>query len=336
MDSDFIRESQHAPTETTMRTCSIALIATSLASLFITPAYALRANTYVASYGADNGSCSYTAPCRTFAFALNAVEPGGVVTAIDSAGNSPFTISKAVTIAAPAGVSPLIAVSSGGTAITINAGQNDAVTLQGLTIDGAGVGATGIALSSAGSLTIENCIVRNLTSSGLALGPSLSISGTTNILISHTLVANNGGHGIYVQPSGGGVVTAVFNHVEAVNNAQTGIGIFGNLGGGFVLANVADSISASNGAEGFLAFTTAGHSFTRMFVVRSTATRNGDNGLSVDGSGALLYFSQSTVTMNSGGISDANGGQLWTYQDNNIDLNHEDVFANPLHLVGRQ
>src|SRR5215469_14957204 len=122
-----------------MRPFSTALTAASLICVLAAPAYALRPNTYVASYGADTGTCSYTAPCRTFTYALSQVQTGGVVTAIDSAGNSSFTINKSVTITAPAGVSPNIVASAGGAAITINA-PNAAVSLQGLTLEGGGTG----------------------------------------------------------------------------------------------------------------------------------------------------------------------------------------------------
>ena len=57
-------------------------------------------------------------------------------------------------------------VPSGGTGITINAGPTDVINLRGLIIEGAGVGQNGIIFNTGGVLTIENCVVRNLTGNG--------------------------------------------------------------------------------------------------------------------------------------------------------------------------
>jgi hypothetical protein len=315
-----------------MRTAiPLTVLVTGLAcSLFTAPAQA-RARVFVASYGSDSNPCTFGSPCKTFQHAVDIVDPGGEVTAIDSAGFGPISITnKSVTITSPNGVEAGIVIPSGGTGISISAGSTNAVvTLQGLTIDGAGVGAAGISLIGAGSLTIENCVVRNQTSYGIALAPTLTASQISNILISHTLVTNNGIHGIYVQPTGSGDVTAVFNHVEAVNNAQTGIGVYGNLSTGKVFANVTDSVSASNGGDGFVALTTSGNSFTGMFLLRSLTTRNGNNGALVDGSGALIYASQTMMTFNSVGFEARNNGLAFSYQDNTIDGNQGNVSPTP-------
>src|SRR5215469_15298073 len=119
---------------TMRRSLSCALIAVPFITMLAAPAYALRPITYVASYGADSGACSYTAPCRNFSYALSQVQAGGVVTAIDSAGYSSFTISQSVTIAAPPGVTPIIIPAAGGDAIDINPSSAITVVLRGLTL----------------------------------------------------------------------------------------------------------------------------------------------------------------------------------------------------------
>ena len=103
-----------------------ALLATAVAcSVFAAPAQALRARVFVASYGTDSGTCSFSAPCRSLNFAYNAVLAGGEITMIDSAGFEPLTINKALTITSPAGVEAGITTPSGGNAITVSAGLND-------------------------------------------------------------------------------------------------------------------------------------------------------------------------------------------------------------------
>jgi hypothetical protein len=203
-----------------MRPFSIAFAAASLICVLAAPAYALRPNTYVASYGADSGTCSYTAPCRTFTYALSQVQGGGVVTAIDSAGNSPFTIDKSVTITAPAGVSPSIQTPTNGIAITISAGQNDVVVLSGLTLVGLNSADGGILFSSGMQLDIVNCSIRGFISFGVDFSPFLQDPIPTSLLISNTIIADNASDGIQVSTSSVAPITATIDNVTLFNNSR--------------------------------------------------------------------------------------------------------------------
>ena len=81
----------------------LTVLATTLACSFASaPAYA-RARVFVASYGNDSNPCTFGSPCKTFQAAVNAVDAGGEVTAIDSAGFGPVVIAKPVTITSPDG-----------------------------------------------------------------------------------------------------------------------------------------------------------------------------------------------------------------------------------------
>ena len=121
----------------------LTVLATAFAcSLATAPANA-RARVFVASYGNDANPCTFGSPCKTFQVAVNAVDAGGEVTAIDSAGFGPINITKAVTITSPDGVEAGIVPPVNGTAITINAGPTDEVQLRGLTINGSGTAAMG-------------------------------------------------------------------------------------------------------------------------------------------------------------------------------------------------
>ena len=73
-----------------MRTAvPLTVFATALAcSLATTPVHA-RARVFVASYGNDANPCTFGSPCKTFQAAVNAVDAGGEVTAIDGAGFGP-------------------------------------------------------------------------------------------------------------------------------------------------------------------------------------------------------------------------------------------------------
>jgi hypothetical protein len=183
------------------------------------PAYALRPNTYVASYGADTGTCSYSAPCRSFSYALSQVQRGGVVTAIDSAGNSPFTIDKAVTIMAPPGVSPSIQAPTNGIAITINAGSNDPVVVSGLTLNSVPpIALFGIQFNSGLSLEIINCAIR-----GFGTGVGFFPTAPASLLISNTIVSDSLSRAVDMASNGGSII-ATLDHITA-NNSGIGIAV---------------------------------------------------------------------------------------------------------------
>src|SRR5262249_38251058 len=134
---------------------------------------------------------------------------------------------------------------SGQTAITINADPNDAVNLTGLLIEGAGVGKYGIVFNSGKSLTIENCMVRNLTDYGINFVPT----GSSRLAVSRPLVANIGIRGIAVGSAGSGTVTAALNRVKAYGIGSVAIYLTGSgVAGGSISATVTDSIAAGNAA----------------------------------------------------------------------------------------
>jgi hypothetical protein len=271
------------------------------------PAYALRPNTYVASYGVDSGACSYTAPCRTFSYALSQVQAGGVVTAIDSAGNSSFTINKAVTIMAPAGVTPSIVPTAGGAAITINALPFDAVILQGLTINGFNSGLNGIVFNSGASLTVEDCIIRDMTGDGIEFFPYLN--STHSLSISNTVASNNSGYGILVQPTASASVTATFNHVTTQHNGANFYGISLNSASttGTVFGSATDMVSSDNGG-GFLV--QGGGAFLAIF--RSVAANNTISGVATSNLGTVV-LSQTSFVNNANTCS----GDMYSWGDNN-------------------
>ena len=109
-------------------------------------ASALSIRTFVSGAGSDAGACTLAAPCRTFQYAHDQTMPNGEIAILNTAGYGKLTITKAISIVNPGGPEGAIAVQAGDTAITVNAGVSDKVSLRGLTLDGQGVGVTGISL----------------------------------------------------------------------------------------------------------------------------------------------------------------------------------------------
>jgi len=230
----------------------------------------------------------------------------------------------------PGGFEAGIVVPSGGNGIVIAAGVNDAVSLRGLTIEGAGIGSTGIQFNTGKSLTIANCIIRHLTTNGISFFPNTS----SNLAVSNTVAADNGLHGIYVLPGGSGTVTAVFNRVEANNNAAAGIHVDGSISTGTVNATVSESVAAHNNAgAGFSAATAAGHASNTLTVFHSVSASN-SFGIAAVGPGATLRLAQSVVAGNEAGWFVFNSGVAASYGDNYIDGNGSNTGS--LTLVSKQ
>jgi len=285
------------------------------------PALALNQHSFVSSQGNDANACTLAAPCRHLQAALAATIAGGEIAVLDTAGyngGATVTITQAVSIVNPGGFEAAIAPPSGGVGIIINAGANDAVSLRGLSIDGAGVGQVGILFNTGASLTVENCIVRHMTDTGIIFQ---STTATSAFTVSNSLVADNGDGGIFVGPTGS--ATAVFNRVEANNNLGNGIQLYGfsSAGTNSINATVSESVAAGNGEGGFFSRTQSGNAPTSLMVFHSVSANN-QFGVSTIGSGATIRLANSTVTGNtSQGWSAATGGVVASYGDNYIDGN---------------
>ena len=106
------------------------------AALPASPANAQNVRSFVSSQGSDSNNCSFSSPCRHFSAALAATVAGGEIAVLDTADYGDVSIDKAISIVneGEAAITP----QQNAVAITVNAGPNDAVSLRGLTIDGAG------------------------------------------------------------------------------------------------------------------------------------------------------------------------------------------------------
>jgi len=290
------------------------------------PAQALNQHSFVSSLGNDANACTLTAPCRHLQAALTATLSGGEIAILDTAGyngGATVTITQAVSIVNPGGFEAAIAPPSGGTGIVISAGTNDAVSLRGLSIDGAGIGVHGIQFNTGASLTVENCVIRHMAGDGIDFLPN----GSSNLAVSNTVASDNAGSGIVVSPSGSGIVTAVFNHVEVNNNVQDGIDAFGNNSTGTVKATVVDSIIAGNANIGLEAFTQPGEAPTTIMLYHSVAANNGIGLRAIGDTGATLIVFQTMVTGNGSGWTSEFGGTMLSYGNNAIDKNAADQDA---------
>jgi len=188
------------------KTTSLAIAVLLCLSFHIVPAQAQFARTFVSSLGNDGNDCNRLTPYRTFQRAHDQTLALGEITVLDPGGYGAVTITKGISITND-GVGEAGALVSGGlNGITINAGPNDRVTLRGMTIKGIGFGGgNGIVFQSGRFLSIENCVIRNLTGTAqnqfIGYGIIFNPNSASELVVSNTVVTDNEGHGISVVPN---------------------------------------------------------------------------------------------------------------------------------------
>lgn len=290
----------------------VALIATA-AALVSMPAHAQSSRTYVSGLGRDNGPCSSNSPCLTLQRALSQTLPGGQIYALDSANYGAVTINKSVSIITGRGATG-VSVTSNVAGITINAGPNDIVNLQGLHIDGGGTGTNGILFATGASLHIQDSVIRGFTT-GIRFQPS----GSSTLLLENTLVSNNVS-GIEFRSAS--TSTGLLKDVQVINNAS---GIVATGGSSSAVANltVQGSVVANNSTVGILA-----GSFSAITVSNSTLANNGI-AIKAESASALLQVSGSSVTGNGTGWLVASGGQVISSSNNSFGGNMSGDTAPP-------
>ena len=221
-----------------------------------------------------------------------------------------------------------LAANRGGVAVAINAGAGDAISLRGLVIDGAGSGVEGILFEgdSGSALHVQNCVVRNFNGQ-FAAGIAIEPSAHQKVFISDTLVANNG-DGTANSANIGGIrifplqssanLDAVFNRVRLENN-NTGLYVGAFSGSTHVL--VRDSAVSDNEFNGIWVETASNGASGTVLVQNTTSVSNGGAGIIAQDTGATIIVSKSTVVRNGSGLSTDGGGQILSYSNNEIDNN---------------
>jgi parallel beta helix pectate lyase-like protein len=201
------------------------------------------------------------------------------------------------------------------------------------------------------SFVITNTIVSNIGNSGIIYNPS---GGSPNArgTIDHAVTTNNF-YGIYINMNGGigGAMTVAISNSVASNNAVTGITV-GSAGGpvkatienssasnnadgidvgssvaAAVNVTIENSSASNNSTNGILLGSTS--SVTPRVMVRNSLVSNNQNGV-VSNSGGIILIAHSAVTGNSSAGALLNGGPIFSYGDNNIDGNLNQVAGGAL------
>ncbi len=202
------------------------------------------------------------------------------------------------------------------------------MTLRNLNINGLnGNGGIGVDFQNGSALFVEHCVIENWNSGSPATGIHFSPpSGVTAELhVTDSIIKNNGngtaGGGIIIQPSGSGSAHAVIERTTVENNTY---GIFANNAGGTgtILLHIKDSTVANSTVNGISAYTAG--SITAIVIDHSSSLINGGSGILSQGSGGLVFLSDTTVMSNLTGLSTAGGGTIYSYGNNRLTGNASD------------
>ncbi len=257
--------------------------------------------TYLASTGTDNPACSRPSACRLLPAALAAVASGGEVWMLDSANYNTATVSitKSVTILAIPGAVGSV-VTTGGPAIDIpTAGLK--VTLRNLVVvplTGA-TGNTGITIGVASTLTVEGCLIANLSSFGMVT------NGGASLFMTDSTIRDNADTGIWLL--GGSKATITRTTLKGNGNGifviSDGVGLLSKL-------DIAYSILSGN-SNGVTIWSEATMADVMVSIKDSQIVRNANVGVSTNsfnGSNVWVTVSGNIISNNGTGVASNDQG----------------------------
>jgi hypothetical protein len=275
-------------------------------------AFATNAKTFVSNTGTDTGGCPKTAPCATFAFALGQTTAGGEISVLNRGEYGPVSITQSVSIVAEGAEGGITAL-SGYSGITVYA-PGGTVRLRGLTIDGAANGGDSGIYVSAGSVDLENCVLRGFSNSAVYF----QILDSASLHVADVLITDSN-YGIFLAPGGSAVTYADLTRVRTDGVGQ-GVRADGTGGvTGQLQVQVKDSVFA-NGTWGVLAYS----STAPLVVVSLSNTHSVGNqvGVMSNGPQSVIILDRTTIQANTvQALNTTNGGVIYSYGNNSINDN---------------
>jgi hypothetical protein len=305
-------------------TCTVAMnAAEGLSATFSSSGGSPSSRTWVSAVsGNDSNACTQASPCLTFAGALANTTAGGEIVVLTPGDYGAVTITQAVSIYND-GTGVAGALVSGASGIVIQAGASDDVNLRGLTLDGGNASSNGVLISTAGRVSIQNCVIQdfsNGSTAGLA-GVNISpTSGTINVKIENSTILRNNA-GVFIKPVTGAVANVSIDHSRIDNNSGAGVRSDGT-GGGTVFTGISDSSMSQNAANGVIAITGPGSATVNL--MRDVISSNAATGIQSNQTGggtATVTVGSSQLFGNATGVQSVGGGALLTSPDNQVSGN---------------
>jgi Right handed beta helix region len=265
------------------------------------PAGAQANRTFISGLGSDANPCTFGAPCRSLQAAYILTTPGGEINALDPAGYGPLTITHAISVLGHGWAD--VTAPAGGAAITIDAGANDKVNLSGLVFEGFGTGLRGVSFTTGASVNLHDCKIRNFSGDGI----DFFTSGGSKLVVSNTVISDNGSFGISSGLSGADMIE-ILDHVVIVSNGGDGVNVNSFDSSGTVNVTVSESDISSNTQNGISVDANGGK--TNVMVRNSTIASNRLVGLQSSGAMTALTYTRSTITGNGTGLKTLGGGLI--------------------------
>jgi hypothetical protein len=301
-------------------------------AFFAAPAAAQATRTWISGVGDDVNPCSRTAPCKTFAGAISKTAAGGEINCLDPGGFGAVTITKAISLICDETEAGILV--SGSPGFTINAGDNDVVTISGMDILGptSFPGTNGINFVNGGGLNLRNTTIKGMGTQAVSFTPG---AGKTSFLnINNVTITGNGTSGdpttgaIKVAPGTGATANVVISDTRVQNNANVGLRLdTTGTTGSRINIQVTNSLLNADGI-GLQLKAPAATGTINAQVADTTISNNTSFGVFGNGSGAVGRFSTSTITGNgaagsvsNAGVNAANASSLLSYGNNRLDGN---------------
>jgi hypothetical protein len=278
-------------------------------------ASAQATRTWVSGVGDDANPCSRTAPCKTWAGAISKTAVGGEIDALDPGGFGAVTITKSITLDGGGTFASILGAGTTGIIINLNNPADTAKTvkIRNLSINGVNGGTSpgfnGIRVQGEANLFVEGCTIFGFNSVGIDFEPSLGTQ--SQLWVTNTILTSNGTGGVLIKPAAGVAARATLDKVRMEKNQTAGLRAEDRA-----IVTVRDSVSASNSANGFLAFS-AGQP-VELNLESVVSTHNGTNGVKSEGAGAVVRLSNVTVVSNNTGLTTASGGTFLSFGNNKV------------------
>ena len=111
-------------------------------------------------------------------------------------------------------------------AITVSAGYSDKVLLQGLIVEGTGVGYNGISYNSGAELTVSHCVIRGFVDvNGIESGNGITVVSQSDakLAVFDTKISGNTQNGVhfYMYPNSGATSSLVTTRLVADGNRNS-------------------------------------------------------------------------------------------------------------------
>lgn len=276
------------------RLVSLLGIFTAAFGMYTQPAQALLV-AWLAADGVNTPTCGTPdEPCGTFSAALSNTDPAGEIRCMGELHVVNIVINKPITFDCEGGL-VLGFADDVAIAITINEATypDGVVTLRNPTVDGFETNPDtgsldGIRFTGGGAaLHVENCKILDFGQQGIDFRPTSSL----DLFVRDTIISNNAGGGILVQPVTAAAVRGSLSNVSLDRN-----GVFG------LTVNKASGTAAAITVEG-------------------TQVEKNAVGLRANGASSFIVLTAATIAHNTVGLEVVSGGKIVSSGNNTINLN---------------